>query len=189
MHSLDHRERTPLHLSTLNGHIVSVTTLLLRFPDPLLSDDSGKSPMNVAIDFGRSRLEIGEMLLEYFVKIWAPTVRRIITTEVLRGQAREAAQAGVSASVRATMDVCPLNVLEADVLFLIADFLTTTDTGTPKAALDNIHHIRTLRGVGPARALRSTDPRARSLPFLLRQSEASAPSGSLTSEETLEEKK
>jgi len=107
VHSQDELLRTPLHLSVLNGH--TVNSLLRHFPDPLLADYSGKTPEDLAREYGVSRAKIVTELMIYRTTVWTPYIRSL-THKILKRSSTWTLPFGSSG-------------LECDILGLILDFV------------------------------------------------------------------
>ena len=179
-HALNDLNRTPLHLAALNGHVESVAVLLsLGAQDPHMADYSGKTPLDIAADYGRSRLEIGEALIAYCNQVWAADVCVVLSTfGFSRPQFSAEAAAQPSSLHSPPFQPKYLRSIGWDTLGYIAEFICAP----PREAMAAISVVRRRTG-GRARELSDgrdrfdiflgqnieNDPRTRSLPYLLRQ--------------------
>ena len=204
-----------------------VALLRCGCPDPWLADYSGKTPLDLALDCGRSRLEIADALAHYAATQYAPTVGLclaaadrgssrvtggapllLLTPAGAVGAVHTAAGAGVGARAAPgspnslgsisspstpVAGSCPfrfLSALGSDALGLIQLFVTAPPTVALAALADNRARAkgegyRSTNYTGHGHAYGSPrggkdaqkyehDPRARSLPYLMRQSERAA---------------
>jgi len=169
----------------------SQVTVLLRegSPDPWLADYSGKTPLDLALDCGRSRLEIADALALYAAIDYAPSIGVFLAAADRMDfpTARTPEGAGGDSSV--SLNRCPfryLSALGSDTLGLIKLFVTAPPMATLAILDDNrarakgegyrsAHYAGYIHGDGSPRGEKDaqkyeSDPRARSLPYLMRQS-------------------
>ena len=169
--------------------------MLLRegSPDPWLADYSGKTPLDLALDCGRSRLEIADALALYAATEYAPSIGVFLAAadrvSSLTVRAQEGGDTGADASV-GNLNRCPfryLSALGSDTLGLIKLFVTAPPMATLATLDDNrarakgegyrsAHYAGYINSDGSPRGTNKdaqkyeSDPRARSLPYLMRQS-------------------
>ena len=144
-----------------------------------MADYSGKKPLDIAADYGRSRLEIGEALIAYCNQVWAADVCVVLSTfGFSRPQFSAEAAAQPSSLHSPPFQPKYLRSIGWDTLGYIAEFICAP----PRGAMAAISVVRRRTG-GRARELSDgrdrfdiflgqnieNDPRTRSLPYLLRQ--------------------
>jgi len=162
-------------------------------PDPWLADYSGKTPLDLALDCGRSRLEIADALALYAATEYAPSIGVFLAAadrvNCLATRAEEGGDTGADASL-GNLIRCPfryLSALGSDTLGLIKLFVTAPPMATLATLDDNrarakgegyrsAHYAGYMNSDGSPRGSNKdaqkyeSDPRARSLPYLMRQS-------------------